>query len=155
MPLSQIHRLFLGALLAAALAVVCAMPAVGRERPSTAPAARFLQATIDAALPLAIPPVNEAGDTRLRGILDAALDFPDLTIFALGRYRADLDDAASGRAREAIGDQLRALAYRACEAYPTLALTVTGLRVDADGNRRRCSAHPAPHRRNDKRRQLC
>lgn len=136
MPLSQIHRPLLGPLLVAVLAVVCAMPATGRERPSTAPAARFLQATIDAALPLAIPPVNEAGDARLRGILNAALDFPNLTIFALGRYRADLDDAANTRAQAAIGDQLRALAYRAGAAYPTLALTVTGLRVDADGNRR-------------------
>lgn len=136
MPLSQIHRSLLGSLLAAALVLGCACPAVAHERPSTAPAARFVQATIDAALPLAMPPVSAVADTRLRGIMDAALDFPDLTVFALGRYRADLDNAASTRALDAIGDQLRALAYRAGEAYPTLAVTVTGLRIDAEGNRR-------------------
>ena len=135
MPLSQIHRPLLGPLLVAVLAVVCAMPATGRERPSTAPAARFLQATIDAALPLAIPPVNEAGDARLRGILNAALDFPNLTIFALGHYVPTwtMPRTPGRRLRSAIN---YAPSPMAGAAYPTLALTVTGLRVDADGNRR-------------------
>lgn len=136
MPLSQTHRTLPIALLAAAFALVCAMPAAGRERPSTAPAARFLQATVDAALPLAMPPVNQAADVRLRGMVEAALDLADLTAFALGRYRADLDDGASERAQDTIGAQLRALAYRAGEAYPTLAVQITGLRIDAEGNRR-------------------
>jgi ABC-type transporter MlaC component len=137
MPISQIHRSpLLGPLLAVALAVGYVTPIAAHERPATAPAARFLQATIDNALPLAMPPVSNAADARLRTTMDNALDFPGLTIFALGRYRAALDAEAVARAQGAIGEQLRALAYRAGEAYPTLALTVTGLRIDADGNRR-------------------
>ena len=122
--------------LAAILALGFATPSEAHERPSTAPAARFLQAAIDAALPLAMPPISAAADTRLQVIMDSALDLPDLTTFALGRYRGDLNSEATTRAQEAIGDQLRALAYRAGEAYPDLAITITGLRIDAEGNRR-------------------
>ena len=148
MPISQIHRSPFGTLLAVAFALACALPAiapaVAHERPSTAPAARFLQAVIDNALPLAMPPVSTAVDARLRTAMDNALDLSDLTIFALGRYRAALDAEALARAQGAIGEQLRALAYRAGEAYPMLALTVTGLRIDAEGNRRVQSAARLP-----------
>src|SRR5690242_18949547 len=78
-------RLFLSAVLAANL--TCGH-AIARERPETAPAARFLQDTINDAIDLARPPVAAQAESGLDALVVISIDLANLTHFALGQYGA-------------------------------------------------------------------
>jgi hypothetical protein len=76
--------------LAAALALLC-FPAWAHERPTTTPVARFLQDNIDRALVLAKPPVSRKSGDELDILIRDAMDWPNLTQYAIGHYGAKLN----------------------------------------------------------------
>jgi hypothetical protein len=140
MRVSQI-RLLLSALLAATL--YCGH-ATARERPETAPAARFLQDTIAQALDLARPPVSQQAGADLAALINEAMDWPSLTHFALGKYDAHLDHTRISSATGRLEDQLTNLARQAGFEWPTMTVEVHGMRIDPDGSRRILSTATVP-----------
>jgi hypothetical protein len=137
------RRLRLFGLAAMMIAVGCG-PAAARERPATTPAARFLQDKIDRALTLARPPVSAKDSGDLDILIRDAMDWPSLSRFAIGRYRASLDEGGLSDASARLERQLGLLARRAGKDMPTLAIVLRGMRIDAEGNRRMLSTATVP-----------
>ena len=129
--------------LAAAIALWCG-PAWAHERPTTTPAARFLQDQIDRALVLARPPVSGKASDALDILIRVAIDWPSLTRYAIGHYRAKLDAGGLSEVGAQLERQLGLLARRAGKEMPTLTIALRGLRLDADGNRRVLSTADVP-----------
>lgn len=133
MTASQMHLIRLvGFVLATAL--LCG-PALAHERPSTTPAARFLQDHIDRALTLAKPPVSGKAGDELDLLIRDAMDWPALTQYAVGRYGARLDAGGLSGVGALLERQLGVLARRAGKEMPTLTIALRGLRIDSEGNR--------------------
>ena len=150
--------------LAAAIALWCCS-ASAHERPTTTPAARFLQDQIDRALVLAKPPVSGKASDELDILIRDAIDWPSLTRYAIGHYGAKLDSGGLSEVGAQLERQLGLLARRAGKEMPTLTIALRGLRLDADGPRRRevlecrgCPRHGNPtairHVRGEARRRL-
>jgi hypothetical protein len=137
---SQIRTVCL-ALMAAALG--CS-PASAHERPITAPAARFLEGTIETAFGLVRPPVTPQANTTLEALIRDSMDWPGLAQFAIGRYRADLKDGEMGGVTARLEQQLGALARRAGVELPTMTLAIHDMRIDPDGNRHVLSTATLP-----------
>jgi len=128
---SQI-RPFSISLMVAALS--CAS-ASAHERPTTTPAARFLQDTIGTAFDLVRPPVGAKADADLDSLIHESMDWDGLTQFAIGRYRADLDDTGMNGVEQRLAQQLESLARRAGIELPTMTLAIRDMEVDPEGNR--------------------
>jgi hypothetical protein len=137
---SQIRTVCL-LLLAAALG--CG-PASAHERPITTPAARFLEGTIETAFGLVHPPVTPQANTTLEALIRDSMDWPGLTQFAIGRYRADLKDGSMGGVTVRLKQQLGALARRAGAELPTMTLAIHDMRIDPDGSRHVLSTATLP-----------
>lgn len=131
MPSSQTRRLL--PILAAA--VLCGGPAVARELPVTAPAARFVQETVDRAMALVRPPVSRPAGDELATLIETAMDWPELAQFAIGRYRAELNPEATRAATARLEQRLETLCRRAGIGLPGLTVAVRDLRIDPDGSR--------------------
>ena len=129
--------------LAAAIALLCG-PAWAHERPTTTPAARFLQDQIDRALVLARPPVSGKASDELDILIRDAIDWPSLTRYAIGHYGAKLDAGGLSEVGAQLERQLGLLARRAGKEMPTLTIALRGLRIDADGNRHVLSTADVP-----------
>jgi hypothetical protein len=126
------------------VAVLCCGPASARERPATAPAARFLQETIDRAVGLVRPPVTPKAAADLETLIESAMDWPDLTHFAIGHYGADLTaDGMSGVTRK-LEQRVEILARRAGVELPTMTVAVHDMRIDPDGRRHILSTATVP-----------
>jgi hypothetical protein len=117
-----------------ATALLCG-PALAHERPSTTPAARFLQDHIDRALALAKPPVSGKDGDALDILIRDAMDWPALTQYAVGHYGAKLDAGGLSDVGARLERQLGLLARRAGKEMPTLTIALRGLRIDTEGNR--------------------
>ena len=124
-------------LLSLAVAVTFAgwSPAAAHERPATTPAARYLQETVETAFDLARSPVTAKSDEALVSMIEGAMDWPGLTRFAVGRYRADLDGPGMDAVKARLAERLSTLARNAGREWPRLSLAVHDLRIDAEGNR--------------------
>lgn len=118
--------------------------ALARERPVTAPAARFLQDTLDRAFGLARPPVSEQAASDLADLVGRAMDWPALSRFAIGHYGARLDAHGMGRVTERLERHVTTLARRAGAEFPTLTVAIHDLRLDPDGSRRILSTATVP-----------
>lgn len=129
--------------LAAAIALLCG-PAWAHERPTTTPAARFLQDQIERALVLARPPVSGKASDALDILIRDAIDWPSLTRYAIGQYGAKLDAGGLSEMGAQLEQQLGHLARRAGKEMPTLTIALRGLRIDSDGNRRVLSTADVP-----------
>jgi hypothetical protein len=116
-------------------AVLSVAPASAHEQPTTTPAARFLQGTVETALGLVHPPMTAKTDRDLDALIRDSMDWPSLTQFAIGHYRADLDSKGMRGVRARIEEQLGDLARRAGLELPTMTLAVHDMRIDRDGNR--------------------
>ena len=116
------------------IVLLCA-PASAHERPSTTPAARFLQDTVDRALLLARPPVSARAGGDLDILIRDAMDWPGLTQFAIGHYGARLTKGGLSDAAARLEQQLGMLARRAGKEMPTLTIAVRDMQVDAEGKR--------------------
>jgi hypothetical protein len=119
-------------------------PAAAHERPTTTPAARFLQDQIDRALMLAKPPVSRRAGDELDILIRDAMDWPNLTKYAIGHYGARLDAGGLSEVGAQLERQLGLLARRAGKEMPTLTIALRGLRIDAEGNRRLLSTADVP-----------
>lgn len=119
-------------------------PASAHERPTTTPAARFLEGTFEAAFGLVRPPVAPQADATLATLIRDSMDWPSLTPFAIGRYRADLGDRDMGAVRARLERQLRDLARRAGVELPTMTLAIHDMRIDPEGNRHVLSTATLP-----------
>jgi hypothetical protein len=119
-------------------------PASAHERPTTAPAARFLQDNIDHALVLAKPPVSGKAGDELDILIRDAMDWPTLTQYAVGHYGARLDAGGLSEVGAQLERQLGLLARRAGEEMPTLTIALHGLRIDPEGNRHVLSTADVP-----------
>jgi hypothetical protein len=137
---SQIRTVCL-LLLAAALS--CG-PASAHERPITAPAARFLEGTVETAFGLVRPPVTPQANTTLEALIRDSMDWPGLTQFAIGHYLANLEDGEMGGVTARLEQQLGALARRAGTELPTMTLAIHDMRIDPDGSRHVLSAATLP-----------
>ena len=129
--------------LAAAIALLC-FPAWAHERPTTTPAARFLQDHLDRALVLAKPPVSRKSGDELDILIRDAMDWPALTQYAIGHYGVKLDAGGLSEVGAQLERQLGQLARRAGKEMPTLTITLHGLRIDADGSRHILSTADVP-----------
>ena len=129
--------------LAAALALLC-FPAWAHERPTTTPVARFLQDNIDRALVLAKPPVSRKSGDELDILIRDAMDWPNLTQYAIGHYGAKLDAGGLSDVGAQLERQLGLLARRAGKEMPNLTIALRGLRIDADGSRHVFSTADVP-----------
>ncbi len=116
------------------IALLCA-PAAAHERPSTTPAARFLQDTVDRALLLARPPVSAKAGGDLDILIRDAMDWPSLTQFAIGQYGARLNKGGLSDAAARLERQLGMLARRAGREMPTLTIAIRNMQIDPDGMR--------------------
>jgi hypothetical protein len=114
--------------------LLCAS-ASAHERPTTTPAARFLQDNIDRALVLARPPVSAKASAELDIVLRDTIDWPALTQFAIGHYGTSLDEGGLSDAAARLERQLGLLARRAGKEIPTLTIALRDMRIDPDGNR--------------------
>ncbi len=129
--------------LMAAFMLLCG-PAAAHERPTTTPAARFLQDNIDRALMLAKPPVSRKSGDELDILIRDAMDWPNLTRYAIGHYGARLDAGGLSDAGAQLERQLGQLARRAGKEMPTLTIALRGLRIDPEGNRHLLSSANVP-----------
>ena len=129
--------------LAAALALLC-FPAWAHERPTTTPVARFLQDNIDRALVLAKPPVSRKSGDELDILIRDAMDWPNLTQYAIGHYGAKLDAGGLSDVGSQLERQLGLLARRAGKEMPALTIALRDLRIDADGSRHVFSTADVP-----------
>jgi hypothetical protein len=129
--------------LAAALALLCG-PAWAHERPTTTPVARFLQDNIDRALVLAKPPVSRKSGDALDILIRDAMDWPNLTQYAIGHYGAKLDAGGLSDVGSQLERQLGLLARRAGKEMPALTIALRDLRIDADGSRHVFSTADVP-----------
>ena len=125
------------------IALFCG-PAWAHERPTTTSAARFLQDNLDRALSLARPPVSAKSSADLDIVIRDAVDWPSLTQFAIGRYRASLDEGGLSDAAARLERQLGILARRAGKDMPTLTIAIHDMRIAADGSRRILSTATVP-----------
>jgi hypothetical protein len=119
-------------------------PAAAHERPTTTPAARFLQDHIDRALVLAKPPVSRKSGDELDILIRDAMDWPNLTQYAIGHYGARLDAGGLSDVGAQLERQLGQLARRAGKEMPTLTIALRGLRIDPEGNRHLLSTANVP-----------
>jgi hypothetical protein len=119
-------------------------PAMARERPTTAPAARFLQDTIDRAFDLVRPPVSSQAASDLADLIEGSMDWPALTRFAIGHYGAALDADGMSSVTERLEERLAILARGAGTELPTMTVTIRDLLIDPDGNRRILSIATVP-----------
>ena len=119
-------------------------PAAAHERPTTTPAARFLQDNIDRALMLAKPPISRKSGDALDILIRDAMDWPNLTRYAIGHYGARLDAGGLSDAGAQLERQLGLLARRAGKEMPTLTIALRGLRIDSEGNRHLLSTANVP-----------
>jgi hypothetical protein len=119
----------------AMIAALTLAPAWGHEQPNTTPAARFLQDTIGTALGLIHPPMTARTNRELDALIHDSMDWPGLTQFAIGHYRADLDSKGMRGVRARIEQQLGELARRAGVGLPAMTLAVHNMRIDRDGDR--------------------
>src|SRR5262245_12219231 len=129
--------------LAAAIALLC-FPAWAHERPTTTPAARFLQDNIERALVLAKPPVSRKSGDELDILIRDAMDWPNLTQYAVGHYGVKLDAGGLSEVGAQLERQLGLLARRAGKEMPALTIALRGLRIDADGSRHVFSTADVP-----------
>jgi hypothetical protein len=125
------------------IVLLCA-PASAHERPSTTPAARYLQDTVDRALLLARPPVSAKAGGDLDVLIRDAMDWPSLTQFAIGQYGARLNEGGLSDAAARLERQLGMLARRAGKEMPTLTIAVRDMRIDAEGKRTILSTAAVP-----------
>jgi hypothetical protein len=72
------------------------------------------------------------------------MDWPGLTQFAIGRYRADLKDGEMGGVTARLEQQLGALARRAGAELPTMTVAIHDMRIDSDGSRHVLSTATLP-----------
>ena len=128
---------------ATAIALFCG-PASAHERPTTTPAARFLQDQIERALVLARPPVSRKASDALDLLIRDTIDWPSLTRYAIGHYGAGLDAGGLSDVGAQLERQLGLLARRAGKEMPSLTIALRGLRIDADGDRRVLSTADVP-----------
>lgn len=119
-------------------------PAAAHELPTTTPAARFLQDRLDRALFLARPPVSAKASAALDIVIRDAMDWPSLTQFAIGHYRANLDEGGLSDATARLERQLGILARRAGKDLPTMTIAIHDMRIDPDGNRHILSTATVP-----------
>jgi hypothetical protein len=136
---SQIHLIGL----AVAIALLCG-PARAHERPTTTPAARFLQDHIDRALVLAKPPMSGKASDELDILIRDTMDWANLTRYAIGHYGAKLDSGGLSDVGAQLERQLGLLARRAGKEMPTLTIALRGLRIDPEGNRHVLSTADVP-----------
>lgn len=141
---SQIHLLSVALIVAAFGSGPALGPALARERPTTTPAARFLQDTIDRAFDLVRPPVSNQAAADLADLIEGSMDWPALTRFAIGHYGATLDAEGMSSVTERLEERLAILARRAGTELPTMTVTIRDLRIDPDGNRRVLSTTTVP-----------
>lgn len=129
--------------LVTAIMLLCG-PVWAHERPTTTPAARFLQDHIDQALALAKPPVSAKAGDELDILIRDTMDWPALTRYAVGHYGARLDTGGLSDAGAQLERQLGLLARRAGKEMPTLTISLRGLRIDSEGNRHLLSTANVP-----------
>lgn len=129
--------------LAAVIILLCG-PAAAHERPTTTPAARFLQDHVDRALVLARSPVSRKESGELDILIRDAIDWPSLTGYALGHYGDKLDAGGLSEAGARLEQQLGQLARRAGREMPMLSIALKGLQIDGDGNRHILSIADVP-----------
>jgi ABC-type transporter MlaC component len=142
---SQIRLFGMSAMIAAPLAAVLGVaPASAHEQPTTTPAARFLQGIIETAFNLVRPPVTAKANRNLDALIGDSMDWPSLTQFAIGHYRATLDATGMGGVTSRLEEQLGALARRAGVELPNMTLAVHDMRIDRDGNRHVLSTATLP-----------
>jgi hypothetical protein len=136
---SQIHAFCLLAM----IALMCG-PALAHERPTTTPAARFLQDILGRALLLARPPVSAKAGGDLDIVIRDAMDWPSLTQFAIGHYGARLNEGGLSDAAARLERQMGLLARRAGKEMPTLTIAIRDMRIDPDGKRHVLSTATVP-----------
>ena len=119
-------------------------PAWAHERPTTTPAARFLQDHIDRALVLAKPPVSGRAGDELDILIRDAMDWQSLSQYAIGHYGSKLDAGGLSDVGAQLERQLGMLARRAGKEMPTLSIALHGLRIDTGGNRHILSTADVP-----------
>jgi hypothetical protein len=129
--------------LAAAILLLCG-PAWAHERPTTTPAARFLQDNIEHALVLAKPPVSGKAGDELDILIRDAIDWPSLTHYAIGHYGTKLDAGGLSDVGAQLERQLGLLARRAGKEMPALTIALRDLRIDPEGNRHVLSTADVP-----------
>ena len=110
-------------------------PAWAHERPTTTPGARFLQDNIERALVLAKPPVSGKASDELDILIRDAMDWTDLTQYAIGHYGTKLDAGGLSDVGAQLEHQLGLLARRAGKEMPALTIALRDLRIDPEGNR--------------------
>jgi hypothetical protein len=126
------------------IVALCCGPATARERPTTAPAARFLQGTIEHAFELVRPPVTAKAGATLEALIKDSMDWASLTHFAIGHYGATLDAEGMGDVTARLEQRLGILARRAGNELPTMTVAVHDMRIDPDGSRRIFSTANVP-----------
>ncbi|HET6158538.1 MAG TPA: hypothetical protein VFE34_09355 [Dongiaceae bacterium] len=136
---SQICPLFL--ILAAA--AFCA-PAAAHERPTTTPAAQFLQGTLEQAFDLVRPPMASEANEDLIVLIERAMDWPSLTRFAVGHYGTGLSVGGMGVVTARLEQQLGLLARRAGTELPTMTIAIHDMRINPDGTRQVLSTATVP-----------
>jgi hypothetical protein len=119
-------------------------PAWSHERPTTTPAARFLQDSIERALVLAKPPVSGKASDELDILVRDAMDWPNLTQYAIGHYGAKLGAGGLSDVGAQLERQLGLLARRAGKEMPALTIALRDLRIDPEGNRHVLSTADVP-----------
>src|SRR5688500_11528998 len=107
---SQMHLIRLIGL-AIAIALLCG-PASAHERPTPAPAARFLPDLIDRSLGLAGPPFSGKAGGALEILIRDASDWPALARYASGLHGAKLDPGGVSEVGAQVEQQLGNLARR-------------------------------------------
>ena len=118
--------------------------AAAHEQPVTTPAARFVQDALDRALVLIRPPVSAHASAELAALIKSTIDWPALTHFAVGHYRADLSAEGMSSATDKLEGQMETLARRAGTDLPTMTVAIHDMRIDPDGNRRVLSTATVP-----------
>ena len=139
---SQIHLIRLIGLVTAIM-LLCG-PAWAHERPTTTPAARFLQDHIHRALVLAKPPVSGKASDELDILIRDAMDWANLTQYAIGHYGTKLDAGGLSDVGAQLERQLGLLARRAGKEMPALTIALRDLRIDPEGNRHVLSTANVP-----------
>jgi len=119
-------------------------PAWAHERPTTTPGARFLQDNIERALVLAKPPVSGKAGDELDILIRDAMDWPNLTQYAIGHYGTKLDAGGLSDVAAQLERQLGLLARRAGKEMPALTIALRDLRIDTEGNRHVLSTADVP-----------
>lgn len=140
MRLSQIRPL----LASLTVALLCCGPAAARERPVTAPAARFLQDTIDRAFRLVRPPVSPEAGSDFSALIASSMDWPGLTRFAIGHYGATLGAEGMSNVTDKLEQRLEILARRTGTEFPRMIVAIRDMRIDPDGNRHILSTATVP-----------